>query len=129
MPIPVRRTADARRENVGKLTRGYNKAGEMAKGAAKLAGEALFGEEGRIPLAASLIPGADLVDKLSAGKRPGLLDLPGLSDAKMLKALLIAGVPVEQIFKAFGRKIGQSDDVADAFAERIFYRTLLPVQS
>jgi hypothetical protein len=119
MPIPVRRTADARRENIGKLTRGYNKAGEVAKGAAELAGEALFGEEGRIPLAASLIPGADLVDKLSAGKRPGLLDLPGLSDAKLLKALLIAGVPAEQIFKAFGKKIGQSDDVADAFAERM----------
>lgn len=126
MPIPVRRTADARRDNFENLTKGYHKAGELAglagnlvKGGAELAGKALFGEEGRIPLAASLVPGADLVDKLSAGKRPGLLDLPGLSDAKLLKAFLIAGVPVEQIFKAFGRKIGQSDDVADAFAARM----------
>ena len=119
MPIPVRRTADARRENVEKLTRGYNKAGSLARTAGNFAKEALLGEEGRIPLAASLIPGADLVDKLSAGKRPGLLDLPGLSDAKAIKALLLAGVPVEQIFKAFGRKIGQSDDVADAFAARM----------
>ena len=96
--------------------------GKIMEGLRKVPGiasDVLFGEEGRIPLAASLVPGADLVDKLSAGKRPGLLDLPGLSDAKTLKALLIAGVPVEQIFKAFGRKIGQSDDVADAFAARM----------
>jgi len=119
MPIPVRRTADARRENVGKLTRGYNKAGEVAKGAGKLAKSALFGEEGRLPLAASMIPGADLVDKLSSGKAPGLLDMPGMSDLKAVKALILAGVPLEQIFKMFGRKIGKFDDVADAFAARM----------
>lgn len=101
------------------MNKGADALGKGLKKVGPVASDVLFGEEGRIPLAASLIPGADLVDKLSAGKRPGLLDLPGLSDAKMLKALLIAGVPVEQIFKAFGRKIGQSDDVADAFAERM----------
>lgn len=29
MPLPVRRTADARRENIERITRGYNKAGEL----------------------------------------------------------------------------------------------------
>ena len=101
------------------MNKGADVLGKGLKKVGPVASDVLFGEEGRIPLAASLIPGADLVDKLSAGKRPGLLDLPGLSDAKLLKSLLIAGVPVEQIFKAFGRKIGQSDDVADAFAERM----------
>lgn len=101
------------------MSKGADALGKGLKKIGPVASDVLFGEEGRIPLAASLIPGADLVDKLSAGKRPGLLDLPGLSDAKTLKALLIAGVPVEQIFKAFGRKIGQSDDVADAFAARM----------
>lgn len=101
------------------MNKGADALGKGLKKAGPPVANALFGEEGRIPLAASLIPGADLVDKLSAGKRPGLLDLPGLNDVKALKALLIAGVPIEQIFKAFGRKIGQSGDVGDAFAERM----------
>ena len=101
------------------MNKGADALGKGLKKAGPPVANALFGEEGRIPLAASLIPGADLVDKLSAGKRPGLLDLPGLNDVKALKALLFAGVPIEQIFKAFGRKIGQSGDVGDAFAERM----------
>lgn len=92
---------------------------EGIKKVPSIASDVLFGEEGRIPLAASLIPGADLVDKLSAGKRPGLLDIPGLNDLKAVKALILAGVPLEQIFKMFGKKIGQSDDVAEAFATRM----------
>lgn len=119
MPVPTRTTADARAANFKRLNKAYSKAGDIAKGAGEFAKGALFGEEGRLPLAASLIPGADLVDKLSAGKRPGLLDIPGLNDLKAVKALILAGVPLEQIFKMFGKKIGQSDDVAEAFAARM----------
>lgn len=119
MPVPTRTTADARRKNFDRLGKAYNTAKSTAKSAGKFASKALFGDEGRIPTMASLIPGADLVDKLSSGKAPGLLDFPGLNDLKALKALMLAGVPLEQIFKSFGRKIGQSDDVAEAFAERM----------
>lgn len=119
MPVPTRTTADARAANFKRLNRAYDKAGDIAKEAGKLAYKAAFGDEGRLPLAASLIPGADLVDKLSSGKMPGLLDMPGLSDLKAVKALILAGVPLEQIFKSFGKKIGQSDDVAEAFATRM----------
>lgn len=119
MPVPTRKTSDARASNFQKLTKAYGKAGDFAKGAGQFAKSALFGEKGRLPLAASMIPGADLVDKLSSGKAPGLLDMPGMSDLKAVKALLLAGVPLEQIFKMFGRKIGKSDDVADAFAARM----------
>ncbi len=119
MPVPTRTTADARRKNFDRLGKAYNTAKSTAKSAGKFASKALFGDDGRIPTMASLIPGADLVDKLSSGKAPGLLDFPGLNDLKALKALMLAGVPVSQLFKQFGRKIGQSDDVAEAFAERM----------
>lgn len=119
MPVPTRTTADARATNFKRLNKAYSKAGDIAKGAGKFAYKAAFGDEGRLPLAASLVPGADLVDKLSSGKAPGLLDMPGMSDLKAVKALILAGVPLEQIFKMFGKKIGQSDDVAEAFAARM----------
>lgn len=119
MPVPTRSTAEARRKNFDRLGNAYNSAKSAAKSAGKFAGKALFGDEGRLPAITSMIPGADLVDKLSSGKAPGLLDIPGLNDVKALKALLLAGVPVSQLFKQFGKKIGQSDDVAEAFAERM----------
>ena len=91
MPIPTKRINTIDNPEADFYTRGQMKADIRAGKAkdfvkkipSKLA-DIAFGEEGRLPLLASMIPGADLVDKLSSGKRPGVLDLPGLSDLKML---------------------------------------------
>lgn len=126
MPIPTKRIDKIDNPEANFYTRGQiradiraDKAKRFAKELPSKMADVIFGEEGRLPWYASMIPGADLVDKISAGKRPGLMDLPGLSDVKAVKAMMIAGVPLRDIFKAFGKKIGKSDDVADAFASRM----------
>ena len=50
-----------------------------------------FGEDSGLPLAESLIPGAELMSKISQGKRPGVLDvtdvIPGVGSLKTLGAM------------------------------------------
>lgn len=128
MPIPTKRINTIDNPEADFYTRGRMKADIRADKAkdfvkkipSKLA-DIAFGEEGRLPMLASLIPGADLVDKLSSGKRPGVLDLPGLSDLKMLKMAGLTGLSLTELRKLFaryGEKMANSD-VGEAFAKRM----------
>ena len=116
MPVPTRKTSEARASNRQKLTKAYDKAGDFARGAGRFAKNAIFGDEGRLPLAASMVPGADLVDKLSAGRAPGLLDLPGGGEAKALVSLV--GVPLRGLFKSLGKHY-MGEKAGEAFANRM----------
>lgn len=128
MPIPTKRINTIDNPEADFYTRGQIKADIRAGKAkdfvkkipSKLA-DIAFGEEGRLPLLASMIPGADLVDKLSSGKRPGVLDLPGLSDLKMLKMAGLTGLSLTELRKLFaryGEKMANKD-AGEAYAKRM----------
>lgn len=65
--------------------------------------ELLFGEEGTIPWYMSLAPGADLTDKVMEGRRPGLLDMPGLGTLGKFAMLPIAKFGSKEITKGAAR--------------------------
>ena len=97
---------------VENMNKGADVLGKGLKKVGPVASDVLFGEEGRIPLAASLRAQTSWTS-LRQGA-PGPFSTFRANERRSSK--LLAGVPVVQLFKAFGRKIGQSDDVAEAFA-------------
>lgn len=87
----------------------------------ELFGEALMGEESDWGLPASfgagLVPGGALAEKLSQGKRPGLVDMPGPSE---LKAMILLGVPTADILRQAAKHYLKGNTVAaDEFAHRM----------
>lgn len=95
---------------------GLNRLGKDLNRAASAIPQLLFGEEGSLPVLASLVPGADLVDKLSSGKRPGILDMPGGGEMKALMTL--TGIPLKGLLKNIGEHyLGKQG--GEAFGKRL----------
>lgn len=84
--------------------------------------ELLLGEEGTIPWYMSLAPGADLTDKVMEGRRPGLLDMPGLGTLGKFAMLPIAKFGAKEIRSGAARMGKSSRNIEKANQDDIFIR-------
>lgn len=84
--------------------------------------ELLLGEEGTIPWYMSLAPGADLTDKVMEGRRPGLLDMPGLGTVGKFAMLPIAKFGSKEITKGAARMGKTARNIEKANQDNSFIR-------